>query len=246
MRLRGSGRASRRRERVAHDLVEGAASRRASSPRARRRPVSTPAPRTAPGRPGAGRCRAPAARANRRAASPGRWSAPRRACRAPPSRRRSPPRSSSCRRRPSRRRRRSACPRAGRRPRPSGGHRAGEGGDLVDPELGLEQVGQRGYRRLAELLEAGELPSLIARAATLRDRGPARGARRRRCATRRDADRRDLVLGEALRVEPVAEDVVDRDPDLGRRGRAPARRSRSTGSPPAARRSRPRSACGRG
>ena len=61
------------------------------------------------------RCRAPSARASRRAASPGRSSARRPSVPAPPSRSRSPPRWSSCRPRRSRRRCRSACPRG---PRP--------------------------------------------------------------------------------------------------------------------------------
>ena len=212
---------------LADDLVEGLLRVEHHRPELAAVGLDARRRRTAPGRPGARRCRARAARASRRAASPGRSSAPRPACRAPPSRRRSPPRSSSCRRRPSRRRRRSACPRAGRRPRPSGRHVLGERADLLDAELGARtgtaacSPAPRSSPPGGRAAGAGRAPGGSRSAPPGRRPASARAARP--AAT---PIRCDLVLGEALRVEAVAEDPVDRRPRPRRRGRAPATRSR--------------------
>ena len=140
--------------------------------------------------------------------------------RAPPSRRRSPPRWSSCRRRPSRRRCRPACPRGARRRRPSADSSSASRCDLRRRRARARR-GTAASRPGADdgSSQARELLALGARRAVLGERRPARGARRRRRrrSRARSSSRSASCVAEALRVEAVHVDAVDRDADLARR-----------------------------
>src|SRR5919108_1365180 len=90
--------------------------------------------------------------------------------------------------------------------------------DLVDPELGLEDEGNRPHRGADELHEAGELLSLHGGAAALAERREARRAERAIGVAGDGLDPLGLGLREALRVEPVHVHPIDRDTDLLRQG----------------------------
>src|SRR5680860_273583 len=85
----------------------------------------------------------------------------------------------------------------------------------IAAEVGLEQEGEGLDRRLHPAPQAGELGALRAGAAELGDRRTGGGAGAAVLARGQLGEALGLLLGEALRVEPVEVDAVDGDADLG-------------------------------